>query len=405
MQVFSDFESGSIGEVELLTPHKIALYLRNDNDDDSLPEKWRHWWYVKLTQVLTDEAVTLHIVNRGHPDYYVPVYSYDQQQWRRFNEQEVVELTQQSKDPSPHPQLTIRKQFEGDTVWIACIFPYPYSKLQTWLNALDKSIYLQRETIGYSPVGEKAIELLTITDFSATDRKKKRIWLHARTHPGETTSNFVLEGLINYLLSDEPEAAQVRARFIFNIVPMHNPDGVTDGNYRSTPQSVDLERSWYCGRDPSALTIKAPHENKLLNKQMRRWLHATADSPAITMALNLHTSNEPPEKRAFFFPHFGADPDIYSKEERALWRQQLAFIKQVSHFYNGRIEPPPVDGGRAYLKEAIPEAWWWVNKQDKVLAMTLETTYGKAGFEHWLTENDLRDLGQALVKAIAAFYS
>jgi len=198
---------------------------------------------------------------------------------------------------------------------------------------------------------------------------------------------------------------QVRERFIFNIVPMHNPDGVIAGNYRGTPQSIDLERAWHCGDDPSTLIAAAPHENQLLNQQMRHWLQAREDDPAISMALNLHTSNEPPDRKSFFFPHFGADPAIYTKEESALWQQQLIFIKLVARYYNDRIELPPEDGGRTFLKEALPETWWWLNKKDKVLAMTLETTYGKAGFNHWLTENDLRDLGQALVKAISCYYN
>jgi hypothetical protein len=35
---------------------------------------------------------------------------------------------------------------------------------------------------------------------------KKVIFITARVHPGETQSSFIAEALINYLISDEPEA-------------------------------------------------------------------------------------------------------------------------------------------------------------------------------------------------------
>lgn len=35
---------------------------------------------------------------------------------------------------------------------------------------------------------------------------KKVIFITARVHPGETQSSFIAESLINYLISDEPEA-------------------------------------------------------------------------------------------------------------------------------------------------------------------------------------------------------
>jgi murein tripeptide amidase MpaA len=41
-----------------------------------------------------------------------------------------------------------------------------------------------------------------------------------------------MKGIIDYLTSSEPEARVLRENFIFKIVPMLNPDGVINGNYR-----------------------------------------------------------------------------------------------------------------------------------------------------------------------------
>jgi len=42
----------------------------------------------------------------------------------------------------------------------------------------------------------------------------------------------MMKGLIDYLVSKTPEARALRDNFVFKIVPILNPDGVINGNYR-----------------------------------------------------------------------------------------------------------------------------------------------------------------------------
>jgi len=75
--------------------------------------------------------------------------------------------------------------------------------------------------------------------------------LTARVHPGETQSSFMMQGCIDFLISEHPEAEILRDKFIFKIIPMLNPDGVIHGNYRCDLAGVDLNRRW---RTPSDVT-------------------------------------------------------------------------------------------------------------------------------------------------------
>ncbi len=64
-----------------------------------------------------------------------------------------------------------------------------------------------------------------------------------RVHPGESNASYIMEGILEYLLDDNDEnAAELRKRFVFKIVPMLNPDGVIVGNYRCSLSGVDLNR-------------------------------------------------------------------------------------------------------------------------------------------------------------------
>jgi len=77
------------------------------------------------------------------------------------------------------------------------------------------------------------------------DHKKKRgVVLTARVHPGEANSQFIMKGIIEFLLGNSREAKLLRSNFVFKIVPCLNPDGVIYGNYRCSLLGVDLNRRW-----------------------------------------------------------------------------------------------------------------------------------------------------------------
>jgi hypothetical protein len=226
--------------------------------------------------------------------------------------------------------------------------------------------------------------------------------IHARTHPAETGPSYVLEGLIAAVTRDDELGRRLRSRYIFEIVPMHNIDGVQLGNYRTNASSLNLENRWFVERFnhlPLYLMPTAPIENRDLNAQVFAPLAIDQRTPTV-LALNLHSSNSAPDTQAFFFPHFGSDPARYTPQQIALWHKQLAFIRSTALHYDGRIEQPPADGGSGFLNSSFIETWWWQLRQDQVNAITLETTYGRAGFDHWVTQDDLRELGVALAKAI-----
>lgn len=74
----------------------------------------------------------------------------------------------------------------------------------------------------------------------------------ARVHPGETVGSWMMQGthaftvgLIEFLADpNDKEAALLRENVIFKIVPMLNPDGVINGNYRCSVAGCDLNRRW-----------------------------------------------------------------------------------------------------------------------------------------------------------------
>lgn len=397
MRFTADFDSGSIGAVTSLGPDTWELALRNDNDNAALPTTYRTWFYTRAEGLPVGRKVRLEFSRLGFREYFVPVHSYDGRNWRYFAESEAT-LVPDGPTPSGNDRLVLETRFDAPTVWIARTFPYTAADLDAFLQTLAGHPAVRIDTLGNSPSRQLPIRRITLQDPAPGARRT--VWIHARTHPAETGPSFVLEGLLGAVLADDGLGRDLRARFVFRVVPMHNMDGVVLGNYRTNGASQNLETGWTFAPGEIALTPSAPVENRILNQGGMAPALLDLQAP-VAVALNLHSSNSSPDTAAFFFPHFGADPARYTAPQRSLWAKQLAFIAQVALAYNGRIEQPPAEGGAGFLNTPFPETWWWGHRQDAVNAITLETTYGKAGFDHWVTREDLRALGRAVATAIA----
>ena len=64
-------------------------------------------------------------------------------------------------------------------------------------------------------------------------------------NPGEVVGSWMMRGVLFFLTDpDNAEAKMLRQQFIFKIIPMLNPDGVINGNYRCSLAGCDLNRRW-----------------------------------------------------------------------------------------------------------------------------------------------------------------
>lgn len=108
----------------------------------------------------------------------------------------------------------------------------------------------------------RKLELITIDRVPKPSRVDTKNFIRvivvlARSHPGESVTSFVCQGLIEFLLGTHPIALVLRENFVFKIVPMVNPDGVFLGNNRCNLIGQDLNRCWNVATEFSHPTILA----------------------------------------------------------------------------------------------------------------------------------------------------
>lgn len=100
----------------------------------------------------------------------------------------------------------------------------------------------------------------------------------ARVHPGETPGQFALLGLLHFLVSDDPRAVLLRARYVFKLVPMLNPDGVAWGHSRTNSAGHDLNR---CYGEPNP----SEHEGVAV---IKGWLKGWAERNELAFYVDCH---------------------------------------------------------------------------------------------------------------------
>lgn len=99
-----------------------------------------------------------------------------------------------------------------------------------------------------------------------------------RQNIGEVPSSWVMKGVIDFLISDVPEARSLRSQYVFKLVPMLNPDGVVYGNYRCSLLGYDLNRRW---KSPSRLLQPTIFHSKQM-------VHFMSEEREIALYYDLH---------------------------------------------------------------------------------------------------------------------
>lgn len=181
--------------------------------------------------------------------------------------------------------FTYDVKVDDDIVYFAFSYPYSYSLLQRFIGNIETDplrTSLMRRRLLCKTIAGNRCDVLTITaPASSSDELCRRpvVIITARVHPGETHSSLIAHGLVDFLTRSHcDEAKQLRARYIFKIIPMLNPDGVINGCYRSSLAGCDLNRVW---RNPDESLHPTLFHTKAMIRRLQR-------NHSIALLVDLH---------------------------------------------------------------------------------------------------------------------
>ena len=230
IRISSQFDSGAIEVLDCSDASNIRLDLPADNAAD-----FRQWFHFRL-QGARGQACVLSFENAGQSAYpsgwdgYRVVASYDRRNWFRL---------QSGQYDGQRYVFGLTPDF--DSVYFAYFEPFPWERHLDLLGTADASPVATVSDLGATPDG-RDLNLITI---GRAAPGKRRIWVIARQHPGETMAEFFVEGLLERLYdTSDPVSRRLLERACFFVVPNMNPDGSVRGNLRTNARGINLNRAW-----------------------------------------------------------------------------------------------------------------------------------------------------------------
>ncbi|MBY3790561.1 carboxypeptidase family protein [Photobacterium carnosum] len=344
MKIFSNFESGSINVVKADSKDDIQLSIPNDNQSEL-----HQWFHFRLESEAQQPHTIklLDLANSAYPEGwngYDVVASYDREEWFRI--------------PSEFDgdTLTFTVIPENESMYFAYFAPYSYDRHQDLLHLAQSHYNCRLETLGHT-LDNRDVSLLVIGDEDAVDNEeapKKKIWVIARQHPGETMAEWFVEGLVQRLLDETDTVGRALLnKAVFYVVPNMNPDGSARGHLRLNAIGVNLNREW---QTPSL-------ENSPEVFYVREKMLATG----VDMFLDIHGDEAIPFN---FVAGSEGIPSYDARLENLENKFKQALLTVTPEFQNehgyGKDKP-----GEANLTVASN----WVGEQFKCLSYTVEMPF------------------------------
>eukprot|EP00656_Telonema_subtile_P039563 TRINITY_DN4465_c0_g1_i4.p1 TRINITY_DN4465_c0_g1~~TRINITY_DN4465_c0_g1_i4.p1 ORF type:complete len:1052 (+),score=170.78 TRINITY_DN4465_c0_g1_i4:83-3238(+) len=294
----SRFESGNLSKAVQVAPYGYELSMQNDINTQGNTQ----WFYFACSDMVPGKEYTFWIRNfykkrSLYNDGMMPVgYSMTEQSkgWKRCGSHICYYKGEhrRSDDRGFLYCLCFKLRFDhaDDTVYLANFYPYTYTNLQRHLHELQthpqRQKTFRRRQLCHSLAGN-VIDMLVVTNPAkspAEMKPRRKVVISARVHPGEVNASWMMKGVLEFLTGDSEAAEELRDVFIFTLIPMLNPDGVINGNYRTSIIGRDLNRQW---RDPTLSKMPAIFNAKKLLANLSTQA-AQNDTGPVAFYIDLH---------------------------------------------------------------------------------------------------------------------
>lgn len=276
--VVDDFVGARRGDCTIISDNHVQLSIRPEDDSVTNPSAW--YAFKIIPHTATTAIISLQYEDGYHR--YVPKTSSDGLRWTPVNEGAV------SKSPDGMA-ATLTIDLSDDPLWVSAqelITPAVYSR---WNNMISRETDAKLRTLGTSKM-DQVIEVLTVNEDS-----KDILFLTGRQHPPEVSGAVAFFSFYETLLADNELARHFRQRFQIIAVPLLNPDGVIDGNWRHNLGMTDLNRDWGPFKQPETRLIRDLLDRlDAEGQRVRVFLdfHSTADNVFYTQ--NAENLTHPP---------------------------------------------------------------------------------------------------------------
>jgi hypothetical protein len=258
LRISTDFDSGSLGGWEI--GENGEIHLRHTSESGGL-------WYHFQVDGVRGKSVTF-VFDSVRADYFgdlsLPAVSYDQVHWHWIKQRTILPLPE---DPT-RVRYTFTHRFTVDRAWVAYAPAFNNPRLDDWIQRIQGHPHLTVETICETPLRRLPVPLLQISDATGPPAEQQTLLLLAREDSYETAGSWFVQGMADFLLSNDPVAAELKRRAEFLLVPLFDRDGVALGHALHPLPALGESVFWTETWTESQFSF---HEQRQFKLFLQRW--------------------------------------------------------------------------------------------------------------------------------------
>ena len=253
MRIDHDFAGGAFARCVRLAPDRFRLTM---SPEDGRLTNCSAWYAFRIAADRpTPVTVELDYSECNHR--YWPKTSADGDAWTPLAESAVdvdppAEVKEGEEWKTPPRTARLSLNAAPQPLFVSAqplVLPADY---EDWIAGMAARPNVTRGNVGSSVAGQP-IDMVRIADGTG---QRERVLLLGRQHPPETTGADALFAYVERLMEDDDLARAYRARFVTEVVPLMNPDGVARGHWRHNLGKLDLNRDWGPFTQPETRAVR-----------------------------------------------------------------------------------------------------------------------------------------------------
>lgn len=233
----ADFDGARLSDAALEDSGEYRIVIRPENTPIN-----NSAWYAFQVSATTPQTITIKLAYENGSHRYRPKVSTDGKTWRPL----AADCYKSGK-----ASATLRVEVGPTPLWVCAQEQVGTATLNRWMDKIAELPFVEEATIGRSVEG-RSLRQLTIR----SGEPDYAVAIVGRQHPPEITGTIALMEFVDTITGPSDLALQFRSSFEVLVVPLMNPDGVADGNWRHNHHGVDLNRDWGPFAQPETRAVR-----------------------------------------------------------------------------------------------------------------------------------------------------
>lgn len=212
-------------------------------------------WYAFQVWSKKKKEISVKLV---YPDFakhrYSPQISTDGKKWKPLEAKFITEFEKgtAASGPESRPKsVELKLKTSKKRLWISAQELQNSFHVFEWMNKLAKKKKFKIEEIGKSTEG-RPLRMLKMGNLQS----KKMILVISRQHPPEVTGYFAMQAFIEEIADKSKLSKDFLKNWALYVVPLMNPDGVDNGQWRHNMGGIDLNRDWHLFNQPETTAVR-----------------------------------------------------------------------------------------------------------------------------------------------------